>query len=214
MADQPTTRDNVVAVQFEQGSSAYEALTRLNELDSQDQFRLHAAAVVIREDDGHVVVKEEVGDDYYTGVTAGGILGLLIGVIGGPLGVLLGGATGLLAGSLFDLDDEGHKASVLSDLSSSVLPGKPALLAEVSEQTPEVLDTAMSQLGGTVLRRHVEDVEAEIALAEEVQQKAKEKAREQLHEKRKAEHKHKVQAKIQQLKGKLHHREPAGSTAS
>ena len=50
----------------------------------------------------------------------------------------------------------------------------------VDEQSTEVLDAAMSDLGGTVLRRPVVDVEAEIAAAEDAERKAKREARKEL----------------------------------
>jgi len=207
-------RENVVAVQFEQDAEAYEALTRLKELSSQGQLRLTAAALVERDEDGHVEVKEEIGAEQIAGMATGGIVGLLIGIIGGPLGVLIGGATGLMVGSLFDLDDDEGTESVLSDISRSVRVGHTALLAEVHEQSPQVLDAAMAALSGTVVRRSVFDVEAEMAVANEAQREAKRKAREQLHEQRAAERKEKVQAKVEDLKLKLHGHKPAAHANS
>ena len=92
-------------------------------------------------------------------IATGGIVGLLVGILGGPLGVLIGGATGVLIGSLFDLDDADDTDSVLSEIAKSIGTGPAGLLAEVTEQSPEVVDTAMQGLGGTVLRRSVDDVE-------------------------------------------------------
>src|SRR5262249_26095217 len=97
--------ENVLAINFTRDSDAYQALTKLGELDEQGQVTLKGAAVVFREDDGTITIKDEVGDIGYTGTATGGIVGLVVGVIGGPIGVLLGGATGVLIGSLFDIDD-------------------------------------------------------------------------------------------------------------
>ena len=205
---------NVVVVQFKQDPEVYEALTRLKELDSQGQLRLTAAAIVERGEDGHIEVKDEVGEEQIAGMATGGIVGLLIGIIGGPLGVLLGGATGVLVGSLFDLDDDEDTESVLSDISRSVRVGHTALLAEVAEQSPEVLDAAMAALSGTVLRRRALDVEAEIAAANEAQRAAKHKARVELHKQREAERKEKVHAKVEDLKLKLHVHKPAAHASS
>ena len=109
--------DNVLVVTFgedpENDKNAYQALTNLKQLDSQDQIKIAGAAVVTRDLDGRVDVKSEVGNDPYIGTATGGMIGLLIGIIGGPLGVLLGGATGLMAGSLFDIDDVDTTESVL-----------------------------------------------------------------------------------------------------
>ena len=208
--------DNVLVVTFgedpENDKNAYQALTNLKQLDTQDQIRITAAAVVTRDLDGRVAVKTEVGDTPYIGAATGGLIGLLIGIIGGPLGVLLGGATGLMAGSLFDIDDVDTTESVLSDLSKQVHPSRAAVLAQVDEQTPEVIDTAMARLGGQVTRRPAVDVEEEIAAAEEAQRKAKREARKELHQARAEKHKEAAHAKVEELKAKLH-RTTAGATA-
>jgi uncharacterized membrane protein len=202
-----TSSYNVVSVTFEDGSNTYTALTELKELDTQGQLELEAAAVVTRGDDGNIVVKDQIGDVQYVGAASGGLLGLLIGIIGGPFGVLIGGAYGLLVGSLFDISETEETASVLSQISASVKPDQTALLAEVAEQSPEVVDTAMAKVGGTVLRRPVEDVEAEISAAEKAQRKAKREANKELMRSRREHSKEQVHAKVQELKAKLSHRE-------
>jgi len=210
MADTTFTPENVIAVGFADDSAAFEALTTLNELDSQGQVRVVEAAVVTRSDDGYVQVKDQVGDETLVGMASGGLIGLIVGILGGPLGVLIGGATGLLIGSLYDLDDADDTDSVLSEVSKTVQVGRNTLLAEIVEQTPEVIDTAMSHMSGTVVRRSVDDVESEIAAAEEVQREAKKEARKKLREARHRKHREEVRAKIEELKAKLHlDRKPA-----
>jgi uncharacterized membrane protein len=206
--------ENVLAITFPEDANAYEGLTKLKELDGQDRVALAGAAVVVRNEDGGIVVKDQAGDIGYEGTAAGGILGLLIGVIGGPFGVLVGGATGLMIGSLFDLDDADDTESVLTEMSRSVRVAHTALLAQVSEQSPEVVDAAIAALDGRVVRRPLVEVEGEIAAAEEAQSAAKHEAREKLREQRREERKDKVQAKIADLKSKVHpDRQPAGQAS-
>jgi len=206
--------ENVLAITFPEDANAYEGLTKLKELDGQDRVALAGAAVVVRNEDGGIVVKDQAGDIGYEGTAAGGILGLLIGVIGGPFGVLLGGATGLMIGSLFDLDDADDTESVLTEMSRSVRVSHTALLAQVTEQNPEVVDAAIAALDGRVVRRPLVEVEGEIAAAEEAQRAAKHEAREKLREQRRVERKDKVQAKIADLKSKVHpDRQPAGQAS-
>lgn len=212
MVDELDGQPNVVVVSFPDDSNAYEALTTLKQLDSQRQIELSAAAVVARGEDGHVEVKDEVGDAGVGGTATGGVVGLLIGIIGGPLGILIGGATGLLVGSLFDLEDADDTESVLSDISQSVRVGHTSLVAELSEQSPEVINAAMAQLSGSVLRRPVYEVEAEIAAAEDAQRAAKKHARKLLREQKHAKHKKQIHAKVEELKAKVHPHEAVGAT--
>ena len=208
MSTSTVSIENVVVVSFgddpANDKNAYQAITDLKELDSQDQIKIAGAAVVTRDADGHVDVKSEVGDTPYEGTATGGMIGLLIGIIGGPIGMLLGGSYGLLAGSLFDMDDVSTTESVLGDISKQVEPNRTALLAQVTEQSYEVIDTAMAKLGGQVMRRPVADVEAEVAAAQDAERKAKREARKELQKARAEKTKENAHAKVEELKSKLH----------
>ncbi|MBV9944660.1 MAG: DUF1269 domain-containing protein [Solirubrobacterales bacterium] len=196
---------NVIAVSFEDDREAYHALTLIKELDSQERVGVQEAVVVVRGEDGQLVEKDSTESAYLLGTASGGLMGLLLGVIGGPLGVVIGGATGLMVGSLFDLDDYEETDSALAAISTSVKVGRTALLAVVVEGAPDVVDAAMSGVGGTVLRRPVAEVEAEIAVAEEAQRKAKREARKELLRSHHEHDKTAVNAKIDELKAKVHH---------
>ena len=199
--------DNVIVVSFGEDAAndknAYQALTNLAELDAQGQIKIAGAAVVTRDLSGRVEIQSQVGELPYAGTASGSLVGLLVGVIGGPLGVLIGGATGLLVGSLFDIDDAATTESVLSDISRQVRPTRTAVLAQVTEQSREVIDTAMWRLGGEVMRRPVVEVEEEIAAAQEAQRAAEREARKELHKARHAQHKEDAHAKVEELKQKL-----------
>jgi len=92
---------------------------------------------------------------------------------------------------------------VLSEMSKTVEVGRSSLLARVVEQSPEVVDSAMRRLSGTVVRRPVGDVEAEIAPAEAAQREAKRKAPAELRQARHDKRRDEDHAKIE-LKSKLH----------
>jgi uncharacterized membrane protein len=214
MSEDLSNSVNVIAVTFDNDSNAYEALTTLKELESQGQIDIRGAAVVARDETGTVLDKDEIGGDSLAGTATGGIVGLLIGILGGPFGILIGGATGLLIGSLFDDADADETESALAEISKSIRVGHNALLAEVGEQSPEVIDTAMTQLGGAVLRRGSDDVEAEVAAAEHAQREAKRKARKELLHARHEKHVHQIREKLAELMAKLHrHRKAAAPTA-
>jgi uncharacterized membrane protein len=202
--------ENVLTVNFEDDTKAYAALTSLKQLDEQGQLKLGGAAVVVRNEDGRIETKDEVGDPEVAGTATGGVLGLIIGVLGGPLGVLIGGYTGVLVGSLFDMGEADDTESALSDVARSVRPGHPTLIAVATEQSPEVVDAAMTALGGTVVRRYLDVVLSEIAATEDAQRAAEKEARKKLREERQAKAKEDVQAKVEELKAKVHRR-PAGA---
>jgi uncharacterized membrane protein len=212
MPDDVLTRENVIAVSFSEDANAYEALSRLKELDAKGDVGVQGAAVVVRDDDGKLATKDQIGDESVEGTVGGGLVGLLVGVLGGPLGVLVGGATGVLVGSLFDEDDTDETESALADISKSLRVGSTGLLADVSEENPVAIDAVMANLGGTVLRRSAGDVQAEVAAAEEAQREAKKQARKELRDARRKKQKAEIDAKLADLRAKLdRQKKPAGS---
>jgi len=202
---------NVIAVAFAEDVNAYAALSKLKELDSQDQIEMHEALVAQRAADGTITVKDRVGSDELVGTAGGGLTGLLVGILGGPLGVLIGGSTGLLVGSLFDLDRADEIETALGQLSKSVEAERTAVLAVVTEPSPEVIDAAMADFDGTVLRRSVYEVEAEVAAIEKAERKAAIEAERELIRSRRDEDREAAHAKVEALKAKLRHGD--GATA-
>ena len=208
MSTNYSSPDNVLVVTFgddpEHDTNAYQALTDLKQLDAQGQIKIAGAAVVSRDADGRVDVKSEVGNERYVGTASGGIIGLLVGIIGGPVGMLLGGSYGALVGSLFDIDDVATTDSVLDEISKQVQPTRTAVLAQVLEHSPDVIDTAMARLRGHVMRRPVFELEQELAAAQDAQRKAEREARTELHKARLEKSQDDAHAKVEQLKSKLH----------
>jgi uncharacterized membrane protein len=207
------SRENVIAVSFSEGANAYEALSRLKELDAKGEVGVRGAAVVARGEDGKIATKDQFGEDGMEGTATGGLVGLLIGVLGGPLGVLVGGASGLLVGSLFDEDDTDQTESALGDISKSIRAGQTGLLADVSEDSPAAIDAVMANLGGTAVRRSAGDVQAEVAAAEEAQREAKKTARKELRDARHKKQKQEIDAKLADLRAKLARQKKPAATS-
>jgi len=183
-------------------------VTLLKDLDAQERVVIQQAVVVVRRNDGQVVEADRTESTLMLGTASGGVIGLLIGIIGGPLGMLIGGVGGLYAGALFDIHDDGEMESALAGISSSVRVGRTALPAVVTERSPDAIDTSMSGLGGTVLRRSVADVGAEVAAAEKAQRKAKLEARNEQIRGRQQHHKAAVGAEFAELKDRFPHTQP------
>ena len=61
MLDDALTRENVIAVSFSDDANAYEALSRLKELDAKGDASVRSAAVVVRDEDGKIVTKDQFG---------------------------------------------------------------------------------------------------------------------------------------------------------
>jgi uncharacterized membrane protein len=148
-------------------------------------------------------IKESFDADAGVATAGGGFMGMLLGVIGGPVGMLLGLTGGALAGGSFDMRKADEQDEVLTQLNAAINPGHTVLLAQVNEPTVDVLDEAMGDLGGVVVRKSEADVVTELDAAEDAANAAQAAARKAMWEKKKGEIKEKREDRIAALKAKF-----------
>ena len=158
--------DNVVVVQFDEPSKAYQALSELKRLGDEGRVGVESAVLLERSKDGTVQTPE--GADNAAGfyLASGGLLGMVVGALGGPVGMLLGGSIGAMGGSVGELARAGDQDVALQAIGQRIEPGSPVLVAEVAEPAVEVIDVAMAALGGKVTRRSASEVYGEVVAAE------------------------------------------------
>ncbi len=193
----------IVAVGFADRANAFQALSELKGAALEGSVDVMAANIVIRDESGRLSIPEGLDNVGGAGATGGGITGLLVGVIGGPIGMLFGWTGGMLIGSAYDARRAERTEGVLAEISSSIPPGGTALVAEVSEYTPEAIDVAMARLGGVVLRRDAEEVLAELEAAGQAYEQAQKDARRLAREEKKAERRADFEERKNTLKDKL-----------
>jgi uncharacterized membrane protein len=178
---------NVIAVTFEEDSKAYKALSNLRKADSEGRVDIRSAVIVERRPEGTIRLREGEDNVIGAGTAGGSLIGMLVGVLGGPLGMLLGLGTGAAVGAVVDLDRADEADDVLTQMSESIPVDSTAIIAEVDEYAPEVVDGEMAILGGTVTRRPAGDVLAELEAAEQATRASEKEARRVMREARKAE---------------------------
>jgi uncharacterized membrane protein len=198
--------ETIIAVSFDRPNAAYEAVTKLKELDKQGQVSIYEGRIVERDATGQLIVKDSVlggDDDRGVATVSGGLIGMLVGVIAGPVGMLLGGSIGLMTGAVIEMDVDDRDDSILSAFARHVQRGATVLLAHLNEQSDEIVDNAMAGMGGSVLRRSAVDVETELAVAQEARDVAEREARDKLRKKRHEQKKEEVDSKLADLRAKL-----------
>jgi uncharacterized membrane protein len=94
--------DKILVVVFDSESKAYEGSQALQELQNEGSINLYAKAVIARDADGKLTVKQ-TGDMGPVGTAVGLLTGSLIGLLGGPVGVAIGVGMGTTGGMLYDL---------------------------------------------------------------------------------------------------------------
>jgi uncharacterized membrane protein len=197
-------QENVVVVRFTEPSKAYQALSVLKECDAAGRIDLESAAVVERTAAGELNIPESDDNVGPAGTASGSLIGMLIGVLGGPVGVLLGWGGGALIGGAFDVDRAVTSDEALTVLGQAIPPGSTAVIASVEEPVVEVIDAEMYQLGGEVTRRSVGEVMGELEVAEDAADAAAREARRVVREERKAKVHAGVDERVGKLKEKLH----------
>jgi uncharacterized membrane protein len=143
---------NIVIVVFNDENAAGEALQALLVAEKSQAVKLDASAVVRREDDGTVNIKEtgEVGAG--VGAAAGGALGLLLGAIAGRQGAALGAGLGaLLGGAAAKYIDVGIPDARLKQLGESLQPGASAVAALVGDASLAQVKGLLATRGGTLV---------------------------------------------------------------
>lgn len=195
---------NVIAIRFDDDDKTYRALALLKHADTDGLVDVHAAVVIERRADGTLEIMDGTGQVTAAGVTKGSLIGLLVGLLGGPFGVLLGWGAGALVGGVIDAHKASETDAAISELARTVLPGRNALIADVTEVRESVIDTDVAAEGGTVVRRPAHEVldeyEAAGAAAKEAQAAAADKLRAEKH----AEHREEFHERLEKIKDRIH----------
>lgn len=137
---------------FNSETAADAGLNALRALHAAGDITLYANAVLGRDAQGVVSVKQALGTGAI-GTATGLAVGSLLGLLGGPVGVAIGAATGTLAGAVRDFWAAGVGLDFIEEAAEHLLPGKVALVAEIEEEWVIPVDTALEAAGGQVFRR-------------------------------------------------------------
>ncbi|MCB0047703.1 MAG: DUF1269 domain-containing protein [Caldilineaceae bacterium] len=154
---------NLIVITFDNAEDADEVRTTIRQEQNQDLISLDDSAVVVRDEDGKVHVKNEMDRGVKVGAVGGGIIGLLIGGIFFPLtGLLAGVLGGMGVGALSGL---GIQKSFVKEVSDSLQPGTSALFLIVRQANADAVVAALKPYKGKVLQTTL-DSEDEQALRE------------------------------------------------
>ena len=139
---------NLVVVTFEDADEAGKVLETLRSAQRADLLSLDDSAVVVRDEEGKVHVKNEMDRGIKIGAVGGGLLGLLLAGVFFPVaGLLVGAALGGLIGKSVDL---GIDQKFVKEVGGDLQPGTSALFFIVREANADVAVAALKPYKGTV----------------------------------------------------------------
>jgi uncharacterized membrane protein len=120
-------------------------MTRLTPKDDMNLYRL---AVVARNSDGKVCIKDLTEKELGT-VGAGALIGGLAGLAGGPVGAAIGAGAGALFGWSAELVNEEAVTEFANKHLQGLAPGRRAIMAEIDEEASPRFVALMQANGGT-----------------------------------------------------------------
>ncbi len=140
---------DLIVIGFSDEFKADEVLLDLRRLELDYLIDLEDAAIVVRNQNGKVRVKQ-TQELVASGALSGGFWGLLIGLMFfEPLLGILGAAMGALSGALTDV---GIDDNFIQELGNTIEPGTSAIFILVRKSTPDKVLEDLSKFEGKVLQ--------------------------------------------------------------
>jgi uncharacterized membrane protein len=146
----------LVAV-FDTEDAAVKGMQTLKDLHQEGGLSLYAWALIVRERDGAISVKQQ-SVEAPLGAALGLLMGGIAGIVGGPAGSAVGASLGAYIGVLADWARAGIDLKFLDDAGKTLGVGKAAVLAEIEESWTSLLEPRLREQGGIVFRRFRTDV--------------------------------------------------------
>lgn len=139
---------NLVVITFDNAEEAGKVRESLRSLEKQGLLNLDDSAVIVKDAEGKVHVKNQTDRGVVIGAVSGGFLGLLIASIFFPFAGILGGAlVGAVVGKMADL---GVDQKFVQEISLALKPDSSAIFVMVRQANPAAVVAALKPYQGQV----------------------------------------------------------------
>ena len=158
--DVPT---QVIVAAFDGMDSAKEAFDDLKQLEKEKSIKIENAAILRKDHDSKLHIRDVKDMTGTRGVVLGGVLGGVVGVLAGPVGwVALGGAA--IGGLVAKLKDGGFDNSRLEQWGDRLQPGTSALVAVVDQIWVREVEAALKEDARDVMTLEIgKDIATQLA---------------------------------------------------
>ena len=196
--------ENIIIVNFDVESEAYQAMAELKKNAVHNSYTV-SEAFLAKNANGHVtgIDSFDIGAETRNDTRAGGLLGALLGIAGGPLGMVLMGGYGALGGSAIDWGDAMQNASLMEHVLSCVTEDSTVLIAVVQEEENSSFNQNFSKFRAEITRFDAAEVAAEVAEAERVQEEMARHARRELREAKKQDRRQAIEERRERIRGRF-----------
>lgn len=169
----------VIVINFTENAKAYQAFSEVKRAHLSGKIRGEQMAVVTHSAEGahHFKVEDFLDFTGNNKTSRGGMIDMLVGILGGPLGILLGWFGGSMIGASQDAQEVRKANTIFELLSKNIGEGQTGLILIAFEEDNRILnEIIMYELGGIIHRFDYDEVEEELQKAQQVEQVTKENA--------------------------------------
>lgn len=140
----------LIVINFDTAEEAMEVRDLFKKQQKDGRMALDDAAVITKDANGEIKVRDEVDRGVKLGILGGGALGLLLGSVFFPIGGMVAGAAGgALVGSL---TKKGLDKKFIKEVTESLEPDSSALFVIVRQAEPDFVAAALRPYKGNVLQ--------------------------------------------------------------
>jgi uncharacterized membrane protein len=152
--------NQLIVIGFDQIDDARTALQRLRRLEREGLIGFEDTAIVERDPDGNVHVRNEVSGTTETAAVIGALIGGFLTFVFPPAGIAIGAALGAAVGTTFET---GVSANFIAEVKNTLQPGRSALFLVIKEAHADPVIAALREYRGDVIQTTL-DSETEEAL--------------------------------------------------
>ena len=195
---------NIVVSIFEVESEAYQAIT---ELKNQKGLKtsIMSEAVLVDKKNGYYTILDNfvIEPDAMDDMAKGGLIGMCIGILGGPLGMLLGASVGSFAGVVSETDKTAETASMLEQMILKLSDNTLAIIGLAEEKDESEIDELLSKYKTIIARFDAAVVEQEVERARDMEKEMENLAKLEVRNQKKEEHQAKVEERRNKMKARF-----------